>query len=88
MLRRQNICSSGRVHVKDWLSFPSNRTKCIWKRSKESKIPKYLEFTIDESPTWSKHVKEITKTITAGIRALKRLRDFASRDVLVQFIMH
>ena len=38
---------------------------------------------IDESLTWSKHIEEITKTITAGISALKRLRDFASRDVLV-----
>ena len=33
--------------------------------------------------TWSKHIEEITKKITAGISALKRLRDFASRDVLV-----
>ena len=38
---------------------------------------------IDESLTWSKHIEEITKKITAGISALKRLRDFAIRDVLV-----
>ena len=38
---------------------------------------------IDESFTWSKHIEEITKKITAGTSALKRLRDFASRDVPV-----
>ena len=38
---------------------------------------------IDESLTWSKHIEEITKKIAAGISALKRLRDFAIRDVLV-----
>ena len=38
---------------------------------------------IDQSLTRSKHIQEITKKITAGISALKRLRDFASRDVLV-----
>ena len=38
---------------------------------------------IDESLTWSKHIEEIAKTITVGISALKWLRDFASRDVLV-----
>ena len=33
-------------------------------------------------------IEAITKKITAGISALKRLRDFASRDVyLFQFIM-
>ena len=47
-------------------------------RSKESNIPKYLE-----SLTWSKHVWEITKKITAGISALQRLRHFANRDILV-----
>ena len=29
------------------------------------------------------HAEELTKKITVGISALKRLRDFASRDVLV-----
>ena len=52
-------------------------------RSKESEIPKYLGVYVDESLTWSKHIEEITKKITAGISALKRLRGFASRDVLV-----
>ena len=38
---------------------------------------------IDESFAWSKHIEQIDKTITAGMIALKRLRDFASRDVLL-----
>ncbi|XP_044173114.1 uncharacterized protein LOC122957200 [Acropora millepora] len=50
------------------------------KRVRDTKI---LGVYIDESLTWSKHIEEIAKTITAGISALKRLRDFASRDVLV-----
>lgn len=50
------------------------------KRVRDTKI---LGVYIDESLTWSNHIDEIAKTITAGISTLKRLRDFASRDVLV-----
>ena len=50
------------------------------KRVKDIKI---LWVYIYESLMRSKHIEEITKTITAGIGALKRLGDFASRDVLV-----
>ena len=50
------------------------------KRVRDTKI---LGVYIDESPTWSNHIDEITKKTTAGISAVKRLRDFASRDVLV-----
>ena len=50
------------------------------KRVRDTKI---LGVYIDESLTWSKHIDEITKKITAGISALKRLRDFGGRDVLV-----
>ena len=49
---------------------------------------KILGVYIDESLTWSKYAKEITERITAGISALKWLRDFASRYVLFQFMMH
>ena len=63
---------------------PLERNVCIGidpiNRVKYSKI---LGVYIDESLTWSKHVEEITKKITAGNSALKRLRDFTSRDVLV-----
>ena len=52
-------------------------------RIKRVRGTKILGVYIDESLTWSKHIEEIAKTITAGISALKRLRDFASRDVLV-----
>ena len=50
------------------------------KRVRDTKI---LGVYIDESLTWRNHIEEIAKTITAGISALKRRRDFASRDVLV-----
>ena len=50
------------------------------KRVRDTKI---LGVNIDEPLTWSKHIEEIAKTITAEIRALKWLKDFASRDVLV-----
>ena len=45
------------------------------KRVRDTNI---LGVYIDESFTWSKHIEEIAKTITAGISALERLRDFAS----------
>ena len=50
------------------------------KRVRDTKV---LGVYIDESLTWSRHNEVIPKTITAGISALKRLRDFASLDVLV-----
>ena len=50
---------------------------------KRVKYTKILGVYIDESLTWSEHVEEIAKMITTGISALKRLRDFTSRDVLV-----
>ena len=54
-------------------------------RVKDTKI---LGVYTDESLMWSNRNEAITKKITAGISALKRLRDFASRDVyLFQFIM-
>ena len=52
-------------------------------RSKELDDTKILGVYVDESLRWSKHIEEIAKTITAGISALKRLRDFAGRDILV-----
>ena len=47
----------------------------LWKRSDQNQYTKILGVYIDESLTWSKHVEEIIKKITAGISALKRLRD-------------
>ena len=83
-----SMCLS--VHVKDWLSFPLNQMYVLGAiRSKESKIPKYLECTLMNLLCGATvQIEAITKKITAGISALKRLRDFASRDVyLFQFIM-
>ena len=58
--------------------------RVIRKKVKDNKI---LLVYIDESLMWSKHIEEITKKITAGISALKRLGDFVSRDVLVSVIV-
>ena len=66
-------CST--AHVNDSLSFPYNQMYALEEiRSKKSNNPKSLEFrliSLNESITWSKHVEEITKNITAGINALK-----------------
>ena len=74
------------VHVKDWLSLEPNI--CIGsdpiKRVRNTKI---LGVYIDESLTWSKHIEEIAKTITAGISALKRLRAFVLVSVYNALIM-
>ena len=86
-LYRQNTCSS--VHVKHWLGFPLNQTFALEEIPiKRIKYTKTLGVYVDDSLTWSKHVKEVSKNITSGISALKRLRYFASQDVLFQFIMH
>ena len=82
MWRRQSICSlhGSRQRL---AKLPLEPNKCIGsdpiKRVGDTKI---LGVYIDESLTWSKRIEEIAKTITAGISALKRLRDFASRDIL------
>ena len=69
------------------LSFEPNL--CIGRDPiKRIKYTKTLRVYVDDSLTWSKHVKEVSKNITPGISALKRLRYFASQDVLFQFIMH
>ena len=60
---------------------PVGRDRYPIKRVKDTKI---LGVYIDESLTWIRHVEEITKKrITAGVIALKRLKDFVSQDVLV-----
>ena len=71
--------------VKDWLSFPWNQMYVLGViRSKASDIPKFMEcILMNLLRGATEHIEEITKKITAGISALKRLRGFASRDVLV-----
>ena len=44
---------------------------------------KSLGVYIDQSLTWETHVNEIAKKISSGIGAIKRLRDYVSRDTLV-----
>lgn len=81
MWRRQYMLIGSRQRLAE---LPLEPNICIGsdpiKRVRDTKI---LGVYIDESLTWSKHIDEIAKTITAGISTLKRLRDFASRDVLV-----
>ena len=38
---------------------------------------------IDQNLSWSKHVNETAKTVSSGIRALKRLRPFICEDTAV-----
>lgn len=81
MWRRQYMLIGSRQRLAE---LPLEPNICIGsdpiKRVRDTKI---LGVYIDESLTWSNHIDEIAKTITAGISTLKRLRDFASRDVLV-----
>ena len=54
-----------------------------WKRSDQKSQINLI--SLNESITWSKHVEEISKNITAEINALKWLR---VQMYLFQFIMH
>ena len=45
---------------------------------------KSLGLTIDENLTWKCHIDDITKTVSSGIGALKRMRDFISDETAIQ----
>ena len=45
---------------------------------------KSLGLTIDESLTWKCHIDDITKQVSSGIGALKRMRDFISEETAIQ----
>ena len=45
---------------------------------------KSLGLTIDENLTWKCHIDDITKTVSSGIGALKRMRDFISDEPAIQ----
>ena len=39
-----------------------------------------LGLTMDENLTWSEHIDNISKKVSSGIGALKRVRSFISRE--------
>jgi hypothetical protein len=45
---------------------------------------KSLGLTIDENLTWKYHVDNITKKVSSGIGALKRMRDFITRETAIR----
>jgi hypothetical protein len=45
---------------------------------------KSLGLTIDENLTWKYHVDNITKKVSPGIGALKRMRDFITRETPIR----
>ena len=45
---------------------------------------KSLGLYIDKNLSWSKHIEEISKKISSGIGALKRIRPFISQNIAVQ----
>ena len=45
---------------------------------------KSLGLTIDENLTWKHHVDNITKKVSSGIGALKRMRDFISTETAIR----
>ena len=45
---------------------------------------KSLGLHIDKNLSWSKHIEEISKNISSGIGALKRIRPFISQNIAVK----
>jgi hypothetical protein len=45
---------------------------------------KSLGLTIDENLTWKYHVDNITKKVSSGIGALKRMRDFITSETAIR----
>ena len=45
---------------------------------------KSLGLYIDKNLSWSKHIEELSKKISSGIGALKRIRPFISQNIAVQ----
>ena len=45
---------------------------------------KSLGLYIDKNLSWSKHIEEISKKISSGIGAFKRIRPFISQNIAVQ----
>ena len=45
-------------------------------------VTKALEVQIDEYLSWDKHIDHISKKISAGISALKRIKEFTDQDTL------
>ena len=41
---------------------------------------KSLGFTIDVNLTWKEHIDEISKKVSSGISALKRIRTYINQD--------
>jgi hypothetical protein len=51
---------------------------------KKVQSTKSLGLTIDEHLTWKNHINNITKKISSGISALKRVRPFINRETAVK----
>ncbi|XP_028405704.1 uncharacterized protein LOC114528270 [Dendronephthya gigantea] len=45
---------------------------------------KSLGLSIDENLTWKKHIDDISKKVSSGISALKRIRSFVNQDTAVR----
>ena len=54
------------------------------KKIKKVQTSESLGLTIDEHLTWKNHIDNITKKISSGISALKRVRPFIDRDTAVK----
>ena len=54
------------------------------KKIKKVQTSESLGVTIDEHLTWNNHINNITKKISPGISALKRVRSFFDRDTAVK----
>ena len=54
------------------------------KKIKKVQTSESLGLTIDEHLTWKNNIDNITKKISSGISALKRVRPFIDRDTAVK----
>ena len=72
---RQRLATHGNL---DLVVFVDN------KRIKRVSSSESLGLTIDENLNWSKHIDNISKKVSSGIGALKRMRSFIDKETAIK----
>ena len=71
---RQRLATHGNLGLDVFVDF---------KRIKRVSSSESLGLTIDENLNWSKHIDNISKRVSSGIRALKRMRSFIDKETAI-----